>query len=506
MKPTLSRREFLKLAGLLSASYAIPPSIRRLDTPNQDNILVIVFDAWSAANTSLYGYERKTTPNIDRLAQKAIVYHNHFAGAHYTTPGVASLLTGTTPWTHQAFDYNDTVVEDLISKNIFYQFPSYQRLAYSHNPLVNTLLRQFVSDIDGFTSWENLYLENDPLINKIFQNDYDIASIGWNRALKQQDDGFSYNLFISQIFENYKQKRVKKLSPSFPRGVPNYDGTEFYTLEPSIDWLTALLGEAPQPFLGYFHFLPPHYPYNTRVEFVDKFAKDGFRSPIKPYHFLKDSWGGGWTDETIYRQRRLYDEFILYADAEFARLFADLENRGILENTWLILTSDHGEIFERGLLRHYHPVYYRPSINVPLLIFPPRQNQRIDVTEPTSVIDLLPTLMKISGQIPPNWAEGEIMPPFSAAEVQRREPIMTIQVVEKNKNGTITKASLMVMKGGYKLLWHLGYEQLGESGENIELYDIFADPEEINNLYPQAKNIAVDMIEILRMKLAKLGL
>ena len=62
------------------------------------NIIIIVFDAFSAYHISLYGYQRETAPNISRLAERAIVYHNHYAGGNYTTPGTASLLTGAQPW------------------------------------------------------------------------------------------------------------------------------------------------------------------------------------------------------------------------------------------------------------------------------------------------------------------------------------------------------------------------------------------------------------------------
>ncbi len=66
-------------------------------------MVVIVFDAFSAYNISLYGYQRETTPNIARWAERAVVYHNHNAGGNFTIPGTASLLTGTYPWTHRAF-------------------------------------------------------------------------------------------------------------------------------------------------------------------------------------------------------------------------------------------------------------------------------------------------------------------------------------------------------------------------------------------------------------------
>ena len=112
----LSRRDFLKLAGLASLGMVVPPSVQLASNRlqgTQKNVLIIVFDALTAYNISLYGYERETMPNLARLAKRATVYHNHFAGGNYTTPGTASLLTGTLPWTHRAIRFNGTVKSEI---------------------------------------------------------------------------------------------------------------------------------------------------------------------------------------------------------------------------------------------------------------------------------------------------------------------------------------------------------------------------------------------------------
>ena len=98
-------------------------------------MLIVVFDAFSAYNISLYGYRRETTPHITRLAERAIVYHNHFAAGNYTTTGTASLLTGVYTWTHRAFQMYASVMDALQTKSIFHAFNDDYRIAYSHNPL-----------------------------------------------------------------------------------------------------------------------------------------------------------------------------------------------------------------------------------------------------------------------------------------------------------------------------------------------------------------------------------
>ena len=198
----INRREFLKLAGAFSINLAVPrvnSLPRYFKNPlNRQNILVIVFDALSASHLPVYGYPRDTTPNLSRFLNKAIVYHNHYSGGNYTTPGTASLLTGTLPWTHRAIVHNDTVADGFVRKNIFHSFQDYHRMAYSHNILVNTQLRQFLVDIDEYTPRNLLFLEGDALVDRVFTSDEDIASVGWNRAMKQSESGYSYSLYLSK--------------------------------------------------------------------------------------------------------------------------------------------------------------------------------------------------------------------------------------------------------------------------------------------------------------------
>ena len=127
MNHRLNRRDFLKLVGLLPVGLSAPRLLRlleasRLAQEKPRNVIVIIFDAFSAYDISQYGYARQTTPNIDRLAKRAVVYHNHFSGGNFTSPGTASLLTGVLPWTHRAINLNSKVAEPYARQNIFTLF------------------------------------------------------------------------------------------------------------------------------------------------------------------------------------------------------------------------------------------------------------------------------------------------------------------------------------------------------------------------------------------------
>ncbi len=497
MKRSLSRREFLKLAAAVPASLLIPRSPGEFlplpSAPSRQNVLIILFDALSAHNLSLYGYRRETMPNLSRLAERALVYHQHFAGGNFTTPGTASLLTGVYPWTHRAFRFYGKVQEGLAKKSIFHAFEGYYRFAYSHNPLVVTLLEQFSSGIDQLIPQSRLMLTNDRLIQTLFKNDEDIATVAWTRTIKREDE-FAYSLFLSHIYKRLKQKKVERLKPDFPRGVPHYSDN-YFLLEDGIDWLRDNLPQMPQPFCGYFHFYPPHAPYNTHREFYGRFADDGWKPPEKPGDLFANR-----TAERTLDMRTQYDEFLLYVDREFGRLFAALETSGLLDNTWVILTSDHGEMFERGIRGHLTPVLYQPVIHIPLLIFEPGRKSRLDIHTPTSAIDLLPTLLHLTGQPAASWSEGHILPPF-AGPVERN--LYAVQARYNEPFRPLSEATLMLVRDNYKLVRFFGYKELGPAGERIELYNLRDDPEELDNLYPREKELSRSLLAELQAALEK---
>ncbi len=82
----------------------------------------------------------------------------------------------------------------------------------------------------------------------------------------------------------------------------------------------------------------------------------------------------------------------------------------------MIVTSDHGELFERGELGHATALMYAPVTHIPLLISAPKQQARSDFHSVTSNVDLLPTLLNIAGKEIPEWVEGKILPGFGGNE------------------------------------------------------------------------------------------
>ena len=121
--PEINRRSFLKLAGATLPTILAPKTTswvnKNVVLSSKPNIIIILFDAMSARNLSVYGYPRHTTPNFERFASRANVYHNHRSGGNFTIPGTATLLTGTYPWTNRAINHSGEIKNTIVDRNIF---------------------------------------------------------------------------------------------------------------------------------------------------------------------------------------------------------------------------------------------------------------------------------------------------------------------------------------------------------------------------------------------------
>lgn len=496
----VSRRTFLKLLPTVPLFKAVWPSLLSAAVPQQQaegpNILILVFDTFSAKHINLHGYERDTTPNLARIAQQATLFHNHRSTANFTSPATASMLTGTYPWHHRAFHLHGLVNDEYVDRNIFQLLPdSYHKVAYTHNLLVFSLLHQFQNDVDSLHKTRELCLADLQFADRLFYDDYSAAFWGEWLALRGGEAAPS-SLFLSiadrgRRFANKSQVEAA-YSTDYPRGIPNLHSL-YFRLEDAIDWIGEQAAALPQPYFSYFHLLPPHEPYTTHRDYIDMFA-DGWKPQEKPTNFTSQGTGQGFLNQ----ERRHYDEFVAFVDAEIGRLFAQMEADGVLDNTYVVLTSDHGELFERGIRGHVTPALYDPLLNVPLLIHKPGQQQREDVFAHTSAVDLLPTFLQITGQPIPDWVDGEVLPTFGTAELASDRSTFALEAKSNPKQAPLTKATSVLVKDEYKLIYYLGYRD----EELFELYNVANDPEEMTNLIDTQTAVAADLQQELKSRLA----
>jgi arylsulfatase A-like enzyme len=259
----------------------------------------------------------------------------------------------------------------------------------------------------------------------------------------------------------------------------------FFLLEDAIDWIQNEVAQVLQPFLGYFHLFPPHEPYMTRKEYVDIFD-DGWKPEPKPVHAFPLSK----SEEFLNLRRRHYDEYLAFVDAEFGRLLDFLRRTGILDNTYFILTSDHGQLFEREIHGHVTSTLYEPLIRVPLLISKPGQRLREDVTTPTSCVDLLPTLLSIAGKPVPDWCEGQILPSFGTSNPNSDRNIYAVEAKKNPRSAPLKMGTVSIINGRYKLIRYFGYQA---KMDDYELYDLQNDPGEYEDLYQSRKRMASEL-------------
>jgi arylsulfatase A-like enzyme len=491
MKRRISRRDFIKLSSLLSTTYFFP---RFQAAEKTKNVLVLVFDALSAPHISHYGYPRQTMPKLGKWLEHATVFHNHYAGGTFTTPGTATLLTGTLPWTSRAFNVDGDVAPQYVDANIFNKFSSqgYYGFAYTHNPLADLLLRQFRASIDEYFPEHQFFLENNWL-ESLLINDIDTAVLS-ARQIITDTDRVSNALFLTRPYGSMVEKRRQRLldayQDNFPNGLPSVGSSRYFILEDSIDWLVDNIDNTPSPFIGYFHFFPPHHPYTTRREFVNSFDNDGYVPIDKPEHLFP--MGETLKSEKYFRRK--YDQSILYADAEFNRLFEHMQNSGILQDTWVVLTSDHGEMFERRCVGHTTESFFDPVVHIPLVIFEPGAQQRRDIYQPTSAVDILPTLLHVTGNPLPQFTEGQVLPPYNEDTIPLDRSIFGLHGRYNPQYKPLETASAMHLKWPYKLVAYWGYEKL--KGEPMyELFNLEEDREELANLYREQPQVAAGLLD-----------
>jgi len=134
MPPSLSRRSFLKFSAAASlgllVSRVAQEHLLATEKPSAPNVIVLLYDTLSARHLSLYGYPRATSPNMERFAARAYVYHQHHVAGNFTTPSTASLFTGVYPWTHRALALEGTITRSRVPFNLFrFLPPHYHRAA-----------------------------------------------------------------------------------------------------------------------------------------------------------------------------------------------------------------------------------------------------------------------------------------------------------------------------------------------------------------------------------------
>jgi arylsulfatase A-like enzyme len=479
----ITRRDFLKLASLFAAGTVSTLAIgSRRQVDNLPNIVIVLFDAMSARHMSLYGYERQTTPELSRFAERCTVFNAHYSASNFTTSGVASMLTGMYPWKHRALTQGGIVKREVIPYNPYTLLGSdYYRLMFSQNFWPDRLVSQYYDQVEDFLPQTAYSMRGNTLIKSWVGKDRLLASIAFDEFLFPAQTDRPGSAFLNYFYKSRVSHSIEtqKIQPGYPNGVPEVEGYNVYLNEQIYQGvLREMLNlKDKHPYFAYFHLFSPHSPYKPGGKFSRLFRNDGFSIPSKGVvpefaSLYRES------DESLLRKRTAYDRQIAQVDAEFGKLIDQLDASGLLEDSYLLVTSDHGEMFERGFSGHGGRLMYEPILQTPLLIHAPKQTSRTDVNIPTSNVDVLPTILSIAGKEIPAAVEGQVLAGFGGLEDSER-PIFSMAAWQNSAFLPLTKAAFAMRKAAYKLIAYLGYG--GDDGI-YELYDLQNDPEELHEL------------------------
>jgi arylsulfatase A-like enzyme len=340
---------------------------RPLPPDGSPNVLLIVLDTVRADHLSLYGYERPTTPNLERLARRGIRFGHARAAAPWTLASHANLFTGR--WPHElAIEWMSPLRGDVLTLAEYLGSLGYATAGSAGN----TLYCAYDSGLDrGFTHYQ----------------DYVLNGLNAARTVSLVNESLKA---LSQVgrFLPLPTPTLLNLAHG-ERKFADVVNREF------LDWLSRR-HEPGRPFFAFLNYVDAHSPYLLPSGISYRLSS----APMTDadLRFLAE----GWTQvdkrqiprvaQTLIRDA--YDNCLAYLDERLGKLIDDLERRGVLDQTLVIVTADHGEgLGEHGLVDHGESLY-RTEIRVPLLIVLPADRGRspVAVEEFVSLRDIAATI------------------------------------------------------------------------------------------------------------------
>ena len=376
------------------------------------NIVLITFDALSAEDMTLYGSKLPTTPNIDAFARKATVFSNFFSVSSFTTPGVATMLTGLYPSESLVYQLPGRVRPEAAGRNLpsLMRAGGYATAAFMSNPyayyLANGLKHEF-----------------DFLPKPVFQQG--VVEHLWDAtAPLHPDTGFGSRideyLDLSGVWNSLRRER---------NDVPLR-----YGAAASFQQARRVLATLPDGYFLWVHVMAPHDPYRPDSQDRGRFLPDDELQSLEDElprhwrpHYPPDQQG------LIDRSRLAYDEFIATADRAFGAFVSELEASGRLRDTAVVVSADHGESFEGGVYQHRFPYLTRPVIHIPLIIRTLGQQDGRKVAVTADQTALAPTILELAGQSKPDWMRGQALVEWLTRDGQGgSEGLAFSQYSEKN--------------------------------------------------------------------------
>ena len=424
------------------------------------NILFIIIDALRARNLGCYGYSKPTSPNIDKIARGGVLFENAYSCINSTDPSLTTIFSGKYPLSH-----------GIIGHAVFHVRTTPQEQIQEFNRTRIKLLPEVLRS-----------------------SDYTTLAIDWLGRWHQR--GYDY---YSGLEDTATVHHIKYVPKKFTEALIILGRLRSHLLARQQDRLNATVltnrainlikDNSSKDFFLFIHYWDTHTPYNPPKHYVKHIYEEAKGIEIK--EILKDINNPEWrkylhqctkrvkaTSEIIAR----YNGAIAFVDSEIGKLMEALDKYGLLDQTLVILTSDHGEsLMEHGIFFDHHGLY-EETIHVPLIFRYPKelpQNKRISAF--VQHVDLAPTILDLLGIGVDNGFDGRsIIPLISNKVEQLRTAIYVEEAHTQRKRAIRTKDYKYICSLSRKdaICRYCGYTHGGVE----ELYDLNEDPTEILNI------------------------
>ncbi|MDE0838566.1 MAG: sulfatase-like hydrolase/transferase [Kiritimatiellae bacterium] len=407
----------------------------------QPNILLIGIDSLLSTHMSCYGYGRQTTPHIDKFAEGGTLFENLHTANVPTTPSYTAMLTGMDIFTTQCVALRH------------------------HGPLAKGV----------------------KMLPQILRGEgYNTTAIGGgteNVAWKGFDKYLPY-----QAWSAGPGARLPKAHALNEVAVPELDR----------------LAKSKKPFFLFLRHMDPHSPYLPPEPFDRMFYHgnefDKKNKSMKPVFdfapfadYFREWMPAGLTDKDYVIAQ--YDGAIAYMDSCIQRLFSQLEELGILDDTIVVINGDHGEtLYDHECWFDHHGVY-DVTLKVPLIIrYPKKMPARKRVAGYNQHKDLVPTLLELAGIKSDIKFDGKSLMPMVKGKKSSHE-----------SSFYITECTWMRKHGWRTPEWKLiqALEPDFHFKPEIELYNLIEDPDENINLAKKRPDIVDSLMQQMQDHIAR---
>lgn len=364
-------------------SGSLPGSAPSTGDTDKPNILLITIDTLRADHLSAYGYQGISTPNMDRIGKEGVLFENAISPTSWTLPALSTLMTGVPEQVH-GMNRHDVALD-----------PAFETLA-------EVLKREG-------------YLTTAVVTNEFVNHPYGLDK-GFDLYLFSRD-ALAYHpfsgLFLFDFLFAWRNER--------------------HSCRVMTDRAIEVLNKSKdRRFFMWIHYIDPHTPYGAW--YINRFPKydSGYAGSMgKEFNDIDgiDKGTLKLSDEDKKHILALYDAEIMYVDDHIGRLFGAMDDLGLMENTAIILSSDHGEEFwDHGGVVHGRKLY-KESVHVPLMIRYPKMflpGKR--VTSTTGIENIPLTICDIAGVDCPDNYIGSSLVSWSE---KTSEPGMTFVSLDK---------------------------------------------------------------------------